>query len=72
MTSGAMTENAKAMIDVAALGVALGKFALTPEEKAIQATLTLAECQQVAMQCRLRSRLWMKAAKIYEMLARQR
>jgi hypothetical protein len=67
-----MTNKAKAMIDVAALGVALGRFTMTEEERELQASLTLAEVQQVARQCRLRSRMWMKAAKVYELLARQR
>jgi hypothetical protein len=67
-----MTENAKAMIDCAALGVAIGSFRMTDEEKAIQETLTLAECQSVARQCRLRSRLWLRQAKVYETLGKYR
>jgi hypothetical protein len=55
-----MTDKAKALIDTAALGVAMGKFTTTPEEKELMATLTLRECQEIARRCRLKSRLWMK------------
>jgi hypothetical protein len=67
-----MTDNAKVMLDCAALGVAVGSFRMTDEEKAIQETLTLSEIQEVARACRFRSRLWMKQAKLYELIARQR
>jgi hypothetical protein len=69
---GAMTENAKAMIDVPALGVAMGRFSMTEEEREVQATLSLSEIQEVARACRFRSRMWLKQAKVYETLGRYR
>jgi hypothetical protein len=72
LEGAAMTENAKTLMDVAALSVARGKFTTTPEERELMETLTLEECQEVARRCRLKSRLWLKQARLYETLARQR
>jgi hypothetical protein len=67
-----MSDRAKELLGVAALGVAREKFTMTDEERELMTSLTAEECWEIARRCREKARLWTKQAKVYEMHARHR